>query len=151
MYGPYSIQMKQKLEEIDLDLGYLIKQLKMYNLFHRLNIIITSDHGMDTISNNTAVFLDSYIDTSLFNAYGSRACYSIFVKKDSDLEYVYQTLNMIPNVKVYKKESIPEQYNYKHNVRVGDIFLVTNIGYAVYVNQENVNWTINSIKFFKYF
>ena len=35
---------------------------------------------MDTISNKTAIFLDSYIDTDLFEAYGSRACYSLFVK-----------------------------------------------------------------------
>jgi predicted AlkP superfamily pyrophosphatase or phosphodiesterase len=45
-----------------------------------LNLIITSDHGMDTISNKTAIFLDSYIDISLFEAFGSRACYSLFLK-----------------------------------------------------------------------
>ncbi len=35
---------------------------------------------MEEITQKTAIFLDSYIDTNLFNAYGSRACYSIFVK-----------------------------------------------------------------------
>ena len=34
---------------------------------------------MESIGQNTTVFLDSYVDTSLFDAYGSRACYSLFM------------------------------------------------------------------------
>jgi ectonucleotide pyrophosphatase/phosphodiesterase family protein 5 len=72
--------MQRKLEELDDYLGYLIEQLKENNLFNRLNLIITSDHGMESISQNTTIYLDSYIDTSLFESYGSRACYVLFVK-----------------------------------------------------------------------
>jgi predicted AlkP superfamily pyrophosphatase or phosphodiesterase len=81
MYGPYSTQMRRKLEELDDYLGYLIDQLKENNLFHRMNLIITSDHGMESIAQNTTIYLDSYIDTNLFESYGSRACYVLFVKK----------------------------------------------------------------------
>lgn len=144
LYGPYSIQMKEKLQELDRDLGYMIDQLKKHDLFDRLNLIITSDHGMDTISNKTAIFLDTYLDTNLFKAFGSRACYNIFMNREADLEYVYETLRKIPNVDVYLKQNIPERFNYKHNSRIGDILLVTKIGYAVYVNKEFVNWTINN-------
>ena len=72
--------MNAKLEYLNEILGYLIQELKNHHLFEKLNLIITSDHGMDTISNNTVIFLDSYIDIDLIKAYGSRACYSIFVK-----------------------------------------------------------------------
>ena len=81
LHGPYSEEMRLKLQEIDQTLGYLIDQLKSHHLFDKLNLIITSDHGMNTISNSTVIFLDSFIDTKLFDAYGSRACYSLFVKK----------------------------------------------------------------------
>jgi predicted AlkP superfamily pyrophosphatase or phosphodiesterase len=80
VYGPYSTQMKEKLQELDNDLGYLVKQLQDHHLFDKLNVIITSDHGMESISKEKAIFLDDHIDTSLFNAYGSRAVYNIFVK-----------------------------------------------------------------------
>ena len=83
MHGPYSEEMRLKLLEIDDTLGYLIEQLKSHHLFDKLNLIVTSDHGMNTISNNTVIFLDSYINTNLFDAYGSRACYSLFVKKSN--------------------------------------------------------------------
>ena len=136
--------MKEKLEELDQELGYMIEQLKKNDLFDRLNLIITSDHGMDTISNRTAIFLDTYLDTNLFRAYGSRACYNIFMNREADLEYVYETLKKVPNIEVYLKENIPDKFNYKHNSRIGDILLVTKIGHAVYINREFVNWTINN-------
>lgn len=73
--------MKDKLQELDGVLGYMIDELKYHNLFDKLNLIITSDHGMASISNKTAIFLDAYVDPNLFSGYGSKACYSIFVKK----------------------------------------------------------------------
>jgi predicted AlkP superfamily pyrophosphatase or phosphodiesterase len=73
--------MREKLFYLNDILGYLIGELKSHHLFDKLNLIITSDHGMDTINATTAIFLDSYIDTSLFEAYGSRSTYSVFVKK----------------------------------------------------------------------
>lgn len=143
LYGPYSVQMKEKLEELDQELGYMIEQLRVHNLFDRLNLIITSDHGMDTISNKTAIFLDNYIDTNLFKAYGTRACYNLFLN-ESDIDYVYETLKSVPDIDVYLKKDIPDRFNYKHNSRIGDILLVTRIGHALYINKEAVNWTVNN-------
>ena len=79
-YGPYSPQMKEKLHYLDDLLGYLIGQLKSKNLFDKLNVIITSDHGMEKIGEPTTIFLDSHIDTDLFDAFGSRAVYNLFMK-----------------------------------------------------------------------
>jgi len=144
LYGPYSVEMTEKLHYMNEILGYLIDQLKINDLFDDLNLILTSDHGMDTISNKTAIFLDSYIDTDLFEAYGSRACYSLFVKNDSDIEYVYKTLKNVANVDVYKKNDIPESLHYKNNVRIGDLIVVTKIGHALYITNQTVNWTLNN-------
>ena len=59
----------------------------MVNFYFECQVIIVLNDsidskfvGMEAISEKTAIFLDSYIDTSLFDAYGSRACYSLFVK-----------------------------------------------------------------------
>jgi ectonucleotide pyrophosphatase/phosphodiesterase family protein 5 len=136
--------MKDKLLELDQDLGYMLDKLQTAQLFDRLNLIITSDHGMDTISAKTAIFLDSYIDTDLFDAFGSRACYSLFVKKPADINYVYTTLKKVSNVDVYKKSEIPVSLYYKLNVRIGDLVIVTQIGYAVYINNQTVDWSVNN-------
>ncbi len=78
-YGPYSDQMASKLIEVDNTLGYLVKQLKEHHLFEKLNLIITSDHGMEQVSKETCVFLDNYVDISLFRAFGSGALFNLFV------------------------------------------------------------------------
>lgn len=143
LYGPYSQQMKEKLDYIDGLLGYILNKVKSNGLFDKLNIIVTSDHGMDSISEKNTVFLDSHIDTSLFQAYGSRAVYNLFVN-DTDLDYVYSTLKKIENIDVYKKEEIPDELHYKNNVRVGDILLVAHINHSIYINNQSIDWSINN-------
>ena len=73
--------MRAKLKELDQTLAYLITKLKTNDLFDKINLIITSDHGMETIaSKEKAVYLDKYVNTSLFDAFGSSAVYDIFLK-----------------------------------------------------------------------
>lgn len=144
LFGPYSSEMTEKLHYINEILGYLIERLKVNDLFDDLNLIITSDHGMDTISNKTAIFLDSYINIDLFEAFGSRACYSLFLKNKSDVDYVYSVLKKVQNIDVFKKKDIPDNLHYKNNVRIGDLIVVTKIGYALYISNQSVNWTVNN-------
>lgn len=80
LYGPYSEEIKQKLIFCDQTLGYLIQQLKDHHLYEKLNLIVTSDHGMEKIGKNTTIFLDQYTNVNLFNAYGSRSLYNLFIK-----------------------------------------------------------------------
>ena len=79
-YGPYSQEMADKLQFCDETLGYLIQQLKDHHLFDKINMIVTSDHGMEQISKNNTRFLDQYVDTDLFDIYGSRSVWNLFVK-----------------------------------------------------------------------
>lgn len=72
--------MKEKLKSLDSTLGYLIDSLKSHHLFDKLNLIVTSDHGMAQLSKERAIFLDSYVDLNLFDAYGSRSVYNLFMK-----------------------------------------------------------------------
>lgn len=64
--------------------------------------------------------------------------------KETDIDYVYKTLHKVDNIEIYKKKDIPEHLHYKENVRIGDLVIITKIGYGVYINKQNINWTINS-------
>jgi hypothetical protein len=100
---------------------------------------------MESISQNTTVFLDSYIDINLFEAFGSRACYCLFVKNNSNIDYVYKTLkHNVSGIDVYKRDEVPDHLRYKNNIRLGDLIIVTHIGHAVYINNQTVDWTTNS-------
>jgi ectonucleotide pyrophosphatase/phosphodiesterase family protein 5 len=81
LHGPDSPEMSSKLIYLDEILGYLINKLKINYLFEKLNVIVTSDHGMQTVDVNTkSIYLDTVVDTNLFDAYGSSVVSSLFLK-----------------------------------------------------------------------
>lgn len=65
--GPDDPQMMKLIEELDKLVEYLIKRLQEVGLFDKLNIIITSDHGMAEIKNKVEV----PVDQNLFDVYGA--------------------------------------------------------------------------------
>lgn len=82
VYGPDSAEMAHKLAEIDQLVGYLIERLKASHLIDKLNVIITSDHGMASSSApGSFVFLaDHNVDVELFEAHGANTIKNIFLK-----------------------------------------------------------------------
>jgi predicted AlkP superfamily pyrophosphatase or phosphodiesterase len=80
-YGPYSKQMEDKLYELDQSLGYLMEQLQSHHLYEKLNLIVTSDHGMEQVSEDKTIYLSEHIDIGLFKAYGHRTSYNLFLSK----------------------------------------------------------------------
>jgi predicted AlkP superfamily pyrophosphatase or phosphodiesterase len=112
--------MNKTLTDCDNYLGELLQIIDQnHYLKSNLNLIITSDHGMQEIEKNHTIILEDYIDTSLFSAYGSRAVVNIFVHSKLDIDRIYTNLSMIPNYEVYKKSQIPDEYHYKSNIRIG--------------------------------
>lgn len=85
-YGPYSKNLENTLFKCDLLVGYLIERLKEESLFEKMNIIITSDHGMDTASLDHSIDLSDYVDIKKFKSYGGLTEISIF-PNDRKLSY----------------------------------------------------------------
>ncbi|RMZ92964.1 ectonucleotide pyrophosphatase phosphodiesterase family member 5 [Brachionus plicatilis] len=131
-YGPDSKELLEKLNELDSNLGYLIDKLKSNKLFDSLNIIITSDHGMQSVQENNNICLEKHVDLNLFDVYGGVVSKNLFLKNYSDMTNVYQKLKNISNLDVYNKSEFPEKYHYKKNNRFGDILIVAKLGYIIY-------------------
>lgn len=78
VYGPFSKELEAILYKCDAIVGYLINKLKEAKLFERTNIIITSDHGMDSVSLNKSIDLIDYVDVSKFKTFGGLSYINIF-------------------------------------------------------------------------
>ena len=79
-FGPYSNEIVRMVHNCDYILGYLVQQLKYYGLFDQMNIIVTSDHGMDTATPDKAINLIDYVDITKFDSYGGLTEINIFPK-----------------------------------------------------------------------
>lgn len=145
-FGPYSDEIKSILEKIDLLVGYLMISLENLGLLDTINVIITSDHGMDTASYNKSVDLSDYVDVNLFNIYGGLTQVNIFPKNLSHLDFIYNSLKNIPHYNVFKQDQVPARFNYRHNHRIGPIVMFGDVGYETFrANRSKFNWKSWSI------
>ncbi|CAF1196946.1 unnamed protein product [Rotaria sp. Silwood1] len=139
-HGPISNEMNKTLQECDNYIGQLLQMIDNDEyLKTNLNVIITSDHGMEEIKKNHTIILKDYIDISLCSAYGGRAFVNIFVNSESNIDRIYANLSTIPNYEVYKKSQIPKKYHYQSNIRIGDILFVGKPGYEIIVPGDNAS------------
>ena len=67
--GPDAQEMMELIEELDGVVGYLLTKLRQSNLISKLNVIITSDHGMQYF--DKVIELDSCVDGSLYRNFGN--------------------------------------------------------------------------------
>jgi len=132
LHGPHSPEMAKTLAMVDSYVGQLLQMIDRDEYLRKyLNVIITSDHGMHEIDGKHQIVLEKLIDKSLYNAFGKRAFANIFVKRASDIERIYANLSTLTNYEVYKKSDIPDEYHYQFNVRIGDILIISRIGYEI--------------------
>ncbi len=64
--GPESPQMDAVIADIDEKLGFLRGKLKTAGLYDKVNLIVTSDHGMTQLSHDKIIELDTYVSRDLY-------------------------------------------------------------------------------------
>ncbi|KAG9468209.1 hypothetical protein GDO78_023256, partial [Eleutherodactylus coqui] len=147
LHGPETEQRRTIIKQIDRTIGYLLEAIEKNQLKDKLNVIITSDHGMTTVKKEPDVKeirLSDHInfkDTVKFDIldYGG---FGMILPKEGKEEELYQALKVAhPNLHVYKKQEFPEGFHYSKHERVLPILLYGDLGYSVngrlilYVNK----------------
>lgn len=64
--GPESPGMDPVIADIDEKLGFLMNELKKAGLYEKVNLIVTSDHGMVQLSPDHIIELDEYVSRDLY-------------------------------------------------------------------------------------
>lgn len=66
LLGPQSPLMDAVIAGIDDKLGFLINELKKAGIYEKVNLIVTSDHGMVQLSPDHIIELDEYVSRDLY-------------------------------------------------------------------------------------
>lgn len=77
--GAGSIEVLKKIVELDGLLGQLFKALEEHDLINRMNIILTSDHGMTNVTE--LIYIDDFVDPALYRFYGGSPVWNILPAK----------------------------------------------------------------------
>ncbi|XP_062266654.1 ectonucleotide pyrophosphatase/phosphodiesterase family member 5 [Platichthys flesus] len=135
LHGPQSPEMDEVIAGIDEKLGFLINELKKAGLFEKVNLIVTSDHGMTQLFTDNIIELDQYIHRDLYTWVDKSPVVGI-LPNEGKLDEVYNKLvDVNPNMAVYKKEEIPQRFHYRHNRRIMPIILEAKEGWTIMQNR----------------
>ncbi|TMS01725.1 Ectonucleotide pyrophosphatase/phosphodiesterase family member 7 [Larimichthys crocea] len=144
--GPDHPDRKKIIQQIDRTIGYLRGAISRHHLNDKLNVIITSDHGMTTVKKRPLVdeiILNKYLNLLKLASfeildYGG---FGILTPRPGKEQEVYDALSNAPNLTVYKKSELPESFRLAKSERLPPIVIVADLGFnlnsrfIVYVNR----------------
>lgn len=130
-YGPKSDSTAIAVKEVDEYIGYLINELKRTGEWENLNIIVVSDHGMAEVSSDRVIKLDEIINLDNVKIIDWAPLTTLYPKEGYRDEIYHKLKAAEQNYRVYRKEDIPEHYNYKNHIRVPDIVVIAESGYTI--------------------
>ncbi|XP_077455013.1 ectonucleotide pyrophosphatase/phosphodiesterase family member 7 [Stigmatopora argus] len=146
MRGPDHPDRKVIVAQIDRTLGYLREQMERRGLSERLNVIVTSDHGMTTVKKRPLVdeiVLNKYLNLIKLASfeildYGG---FGILTPRPGKEAQVVEALAMAPNLTVYTKENMPQSFHLARSRRLPPVVVMADLGFnlnsrfIVYVNK----------------
>ncbi|XP_069568906.1 bis(5'-adenosyl)-triphosphatase enpp4 [Brachyistius frenatus] len=131
MFGPdNTTAMSKALKEVDENIGLLVSELKRTNLWGRVNILITSDHGMTQCSAERLIRLDDCLHPDNYTLVDLTPVAALIPQKDP--EAVFAVLSRChAHMKAYLKENIPDRLHYRNNERIQPIILIADEGWTI--------------------
>lgn len=135
-FGPESTQRKNMIKQVDRTVGYLRQRIQESGLKSKLNLIITSDHGMETVIKTNEIHIKQVENFTFQDIQFELLDYGpngLLVPKEGKLEHVYSVLkNAHPNLHVYKKEDFPKRFHYANHSRITPLVLYSDPGYVIH-------------------
>ena len=112
-------------------LGRLIDGLEARGLRDRVDVIVTTDHGMADTSVDRVIVIDDYIDLSTVRVVDWSPVIAIAPPADRIDDVYQQLVHAHPNLRVYKKEDVPAYLHFGSHPRVPAIIGIADEGWSI--------------------
>jgi len=123
-FGPESEETRFAVLEVDGYIERLMAGLRVRAIDQKVNVIITSDHGMASVDQRNAVVMDDYFDTENKRLADpiitTGEIWQIFAKPDQEA-YLIDRLKAIKNATCWRKADIPARLHYNTGKRIAPI------------------------------
>ncbi|KAM9470201.1 glycerophosphocholine cholinephosphodiesterase ENPP6 [Clarias gariepinus] len=143
-FGPGSEQLRSAVHTLDMAFQILNQKIKEKDLEDELNVIIFSDHGMTDISwKDRIIELDTYINMSNIIKMMDRGPVVSLWPKAEMFEKIYTKLQAAKNMKVFRKQEVPDRFHYKQGKFVSPLTLVADPGWFITQNRASLPYWQN--------
>lgn len=127
-FGPLGEGTKKSVHYVDSLIGVLYQGIQKLPFADKVNLIITSDHGMTDISTERFINIDDVLPKRFYQRAVGGNPTSIYADAHQ-VDSIYAILSEVDHIEVYKKDEMPAEYNYGTNKNIGDIIVVPELGW----------------------
>nr|XP_061803442.1 bis(5'-adenosyl)-triphosphatase enpp4-like [Nerophis lumbriciformis] len=131
IYGPENTSAIGKvLKEVDDNIGLLISELNRTGLWDRVNVVVTSDHGMAQCSPDRLIRLDDCLHPDNYTLVDLTPVAALI--PNNEPEAVFALLKKChAHMTAYLKEALPDSLHYRNNERIQPILLIADEGWTI--------------------
>lgn len=134
-HGPEGKETRAAMREVDRALGRLVTGLRQRGLFGKINLLVTSDHGMARVETDHIVVLDDMIDIADIMVSDSGPAAQLWtVDGGPDAEAVLAAIDTShPGIRrAWKRGHSPRRYHFDDHRRVPDLTIEAEPGWLIY-------------------
>jgi len=136
-FGPVSEEVRKAVLKVDENVGRFLEGLRARKIDKKINLLITSDHGMAAYKPRDAVILDEMFDTGdAVRIFWVGEFTQIFPKEGKE-EKIYNEIKakIPPTLQIYRRGEFPERLNFGKNKRIAPIVVTASEG-TVIMNRQ---------------
>lgn len=129
--GPESAATRDAVQRIDREIGRLVAGLERRQWLDRINIVLTSDHGMSATSDDRVIVLDDYISLADVDVVDLNPNLALVPRPGAETR-VYEALRRAhPRLTVYRRAESPPRWHYRDHPRIPPIVGVADDGWQI--------------------
>lgn len=130
--GPDSQEVADAIKKVDNNIAQLVDGLKKRKIDKKVNIIITSDHGMATVQPGNVVYMNEALRSEWLERepITTGEIWQLFPKPENTDEMMASLANL-ENTTCWRKADIPDRFNYKHGTRVAPVICSAKQGWTM--------------------
>lgn len=139
-YGPISKETGNMVRVLDSLAGVLINKIKQLPIADSINIIFTSDHGMEDVSADRSVRVDNFIPKDwITSVNGSSPVITLNIKKGY-VDSALLKLSAVPHIQAWKRLDVPARLHFGTNPRIGDIVVLADSAWNVGTKDDQFKY-----------
>lgn len=131
--GPESREIDELVMELDGLIGYLLETLNDLPIADKINLIVTSDHGMTERSTERYIDLSKYVDRSWLRWMFGGNPTMLWGAREGMIDTLYNSLKDVENMYIWKTGELPERLNFGTNPRTLDLVVMAD-------SSWNIGW-----------
>lgn len=135
-FGPLGDETKAVVAGLDTIVVNMYRQLRSLPYGNRINIIVTSDHGMTEINDERFIDSDEYLEPSWYEYTLGTNPTNIYAKKDC-VDSIVNALSGVEHISVWRHGEVPSKLNYGTSNRCGDVIVAPETGWQFAKTPSN--------------